>query len=214
MTVFGDNVAMLRLAKGMTQRQLADKVGVARATVAAWEVRGTLPNWDTMDKLEEVFGVTAGELFTPYVTARNDDDYSSQELRVFGKIAAGTPLEMEEGDFGFPCPTYLTKRFPKAFFLEVEGESMSRILPNGCYVLIDPEQREPIISNHVYAVCVNGYDATVKRVRILANGVELVPDSLDPTYHPQVFDATIKDTESITIIGKVVWHTFPFDWEY
>jgi repressor LexA len=214
MSVFGDNIAKLRAEKHMSQRALAQALGISNGTVAAWETKGTLPNVGTMDKLQEIFGVTAGERFTPHITARSDNDYSSQELRVFGRIAAGTPIEMVEGDFGFPCPTYLIKRYPRAFFLQVEGESMSRILPNGCYVLVDPEQREPIINQRVYAVCVNGYDATVKRVRYLANGIELIPDSLDPTYHTQVYDATVEDTESITIIGRVVWHTFPFDWEY
>lgn len=214
MSIFGDNIARLRAERHMSQRKLAQMLGISNGTVGAWETKGTTPNMDTMDKLQEIFGVTAGELFTPHITARDDGEFSSQELRVFGRIAAGAPIEMEEGDFGFACPTYLIKRYPKAFYLEVEGESMSRILPNGCYVLVDPDQREPIISGHVYAVCVNGYDATVKRVRKLANGVELIPDSLDPTYHAMIYDTTIADTETITIIGKVVWHTFPYDWEY
>jgi len=214
MSVFGDNIAKLRSEKGMTQRDLAKELGISNGTVAAWESKGTRPTMATMEKLQEIFGVTAGELFTPHITARDDSDFSSQELRVFGRIAAGVPIEMMEGDFGFPCPTRLINRYPKAFFLQIEGESMSRILPNGCYVLVDPEQREPVINSSVYAVCVNGYDATVKRVRQLANGVELIPDSLDPTYHAQIFDSTVKDTETITIIGKVVWHTFPFDWTY
>ena len=145
--------------------------------------------------------------------ARDDEDYSSQELRVFGRIAAGTPIEMEEGDFGFPCPTQLVRKYPKAFFLQVEGESMSRVLPDGCFVLIDPMQKDPIINGKPYAVCVNGYDATVKRVRSLVNGIELIPDSLDPTYRPQVYDNGIEGTESITIIGRVVWYTVPFDHE-
>lgn len=165
-------------------------------------------DWQSLDSF------TNPNLDAVKVKARNDGEFSSQEVPVFGRIAAGVPIEMEEGDFGFACPTYLIKRYPKAFYLEVEGESMSRILPNGCYVLVDPDQREPIISGHVYAVCVNGYDATVKRVRKLANGVELIPDSLDPTYHAMIYDTTIADTETITIIGKVVWHTFPYDWEY
>jgi repressor LexA len=214
MTVFGDNVARLRAKKEMSQKALADAIGVSRGTVGMWESSTTLPNMGTMDKLQEVLGTTAGELFTPCVQPSDDGECCNQSLRVFGRIAAGTPIEMDEGDFSFPCPTYLIKRYPKAFYLEVEGESMSRILPNGCYVLVDPDQREPIISGHVYAVCVNGYDATVKRVRKLANGVELIPDSLDPTYHAMIYDTTIADTETITIIGKVVWHTFPYDWEY
>lgn len=197
----------------MAQKDLAEKVGVSRATVAAWEVRDTLPNMNTMDKLQEIFGVSAGQLFTPYVEASDSNDCTSKEIRVFGRIAAGTPIEMEEGDFGFPCPTYLVEKHPKAFYLQVEGESMSRVLPDGCYVLVDPEQRDPVVNGRVYAVCVNGYDATVKRVRKLANGIELIPDSLDPTYHSMVYDSTVEGTETIIIIGRVVWYTIPYDFE-
>ena len=89
---------------------------------------------------------------------------------------------------------------------------MNRVLPNGSLALVDPDMRE-VVSGMVYAVCVNGYDATVKRVRRLENGVELVPDSTDPTFHPVVYDSTVPDTETITIIGRVVWYTVPFDFE-
>ena len=214
MSVFGDNVARLRMAKdNMSQKDLAEALGIARSTVAMWETKNAIPNMDTMDKLRDFFNIEVADLFTPYVEARADGQYSSKELRVFGRIAAGTPIEMESGDFGFPCPTYLINKHPKAFYLQVDGESMSRVLPDGCYVLIDPSQCDPIVNGQVYAVCVNGYDATVKRVRQLANGIELIPDSLDPTYHPVVYDATSEDTETITIIGRVVWYTVPFDFE-
>ena len=52
---------------------------------------------------------------------------------------------------------------------------------------------------------VNGYDATIKRIRKLANGVELIPDSYDPTYRPKVYDFNEEDTPAIKILGKVVW---------
>lgn len=209
MSVFGDNVARARAEKGLSQRALAAKLGISNGTVAAWETKGTWPNPETANKLQEVLGVSLGELFTPYSLPR--DSYSSQEVRVYGRIAAGTPIEMDEGDFGFPCPSYLIEKYPHAFYLLVEGESMNRVLPDGCYVLVDPDQRESIISGQTYAVCVNGYDATVKRVRMLANGVELLPDSLDPTYRPMVFDRGVEGTETVTIIGRVVWYTVPFD---
>ncbi|MDU4969432.1 MAG: XRE family transcriptional regulator [Atopobium minutum] len=212
-SVFGDNIARLRAERGLTQRELAMKLGVSKSTIGAWETSGTLPDFDRMKEVTDFFQVPMPKLFAEYSPARDEEEFSSEELKVLGSISAGTPVEMECGDYGFPCPSYLLHKHPKAFFLTVDGESMNRTLPNGCLALIDPVLKDPIINNAVYAVCVNGYDATVKRVRQLENGVELVPDSTDPTFHPMVYDHTVAGTESITIIGRVVWYTVPFDFE-
>lgn len=213
MSVFGDNVARLRAEHGMSQRALAARLDITNGTVAAWETRDTLPDYSRIKRIAEIFDVSVPQLFARHIPSRSDEKFSSDEVRVYGKIAAGTPIEMEEGDYGFPCPSYLTKRHPKAFFLEVEGESMNRVLPNGSLALIDPALRDHVVSGRAYAVCVNGYDATVKRVRMLENGIELDPDSTDPTFHPMVYDSTVPDTETVTIIGEVVWYTIPFDFE-
>lgn len=214
MSVFGDNVARLRVSRNLTQRDLGNALGVSHSTVASWEARGSMPNMPTMDRLAEYFNVSVAQLFTPEVfTADDFGDFSSRDLRVYGRIAAGTPLDMDEADGRFPCPTYLLDRHPRAFYLRVEGDSMSRVLPDGCFVLVDPSLADPVISGLPYAVCVNGHAATVKRVRLLANGIELDPDSLDPTYHPQVFDSSVDDTQTITIIGRVVWYAVPFNFK-
>lgn len=212
-SVFGDNIARLRAEHGMTQRDLAARLDIAKSTVGAWETSGTLPDFERMEEISKLFNIPVPKLFAKYISTRDEEEFSSEELRVYGKIAAGMPLEMEEGDYGFPCPTFLMRRHPKAFFLEVYGESMNRVLPNGSLALVDPMLREPIVNDSVYAVCVNGYDATVKRVRKLENGIELDPDSTDPTFHPMVYDASVEGTETITIIGRVVWYTVPFDFE-
>lgn len=65
-----------------------------------------------------------------------------------------------------------------------------------------------------YAVCVNGYAATIKRVRRLAHGFMLVPDSTDPTYRPKTYDYNDDGTEEITVIGEVVYYVLPLDWEF
>ena len=111
------------------------------------------------------------------------------------------------------CPAEIRRRHPNAFFLTVDGESMNNVLPNGCYALVDPEKKSPVVDGTAYAVCVNGYDATIKRIKQLENGVELIPDSKDPTFHAQVYDKTVEGTESITIIGEVVWYSIPFDFK-
>ncbi|MDY4040994.1 MAG: XRE family transcriptional regulator [Collinsella sp.] len=213
MSFFGDNIARLRAENGLSQRELAAALGISKSTIGAWETKNTLPDWDRLGEVASYFGVRADTLFRQYYPARDEEEFSSSELRVFGRIAAGTPLEMDEGDYGFPCPTYLMKRHPKAFYLRIEGESMNRVLPNGALVLIDPTLREPVINNNVYAVCINGYDATLKRVKQLQNGLELIPDSTDPFYKPTVFDMNDEKTESVTIIGKAVWYTVMFDYE-
>lgn len=130
-----------------------------------------------------------------------------------GAIAAGTPIEMMEIDDTHPVPAKVMEAHPDAFLLTVEGQSMNRILPDGCYALVDPcEDVER--DNQPYAVCVNGYDATIKRVHKLENGFELRPDSTDPTIKAKVYDYGDPGTEQITIIGRVVYHVLPFDWSY
>lgn len=162
------------------------------------------------------------ELNIDWDTARLDDfkelrlkDMSSSfvDVPLLGSIAAGTPMEMVETDENHPVPTKVMEQYPDAKLLKVKGSSMNRILPDGCYALVDPCD-DVDRDNQPYAVCVNGYDATIKRVHKLANGFELVPDSTDPTYKPKVYDYGEPGTETVTVIGRVVYYVLPFDWGF
>lgn len=135
------------------------------------------------------------------------------DVPLLGSIAAGTPMEMVETEDTHPVPTKVMEQYPAAKLLKVKGSSMNRVLPDGCYALVDPcddVERD----NQPYAVCVNGYDATIKRVHKLANGFELVPDSTDPTYKAKVYDYGEPGTETVTVIGRVVYYVLPFDWGF
>ena len=88
------------------------------------------------------------ELNIDWETARLDSDYRALKLKgqtssqffdcnLYGSIAAGTPIEMIEVNETHPIPTEIHDRFPNAFLLKVSGESMNRVIPNGCYVLVD-----------------------------------------------------------------------------
>lgn len=158
-------------------------------------------------------------------TAKLDDNYQCLKLKVatpdtnmvdvplYGAIAAGTPIEMTPVENTQPIPAKVHELHPNAFLLKVEGNSMNRVLPNGSYALIDPcktVERD----GAPYAVCVNGYDATIKRVRKLNNGFQLVPDSTDPTYETKTYNYNEPGTQTITVIGRVVYYVLPFDWEF
>lgn len=49
--------------KGLTQSQLADALGVSRATVAMWETEKTYPRADLLPKIASLLGCTIDELY-------------------------------------------------------------------------------------------------------------------------------------------------------
>lgn len=147
------------------------------------------------------------------IVVRSDQARGSVEVPLFGSIVAGQPTEPDLADDTFPIPLELHARYPDAFLLRVEGESMNRILPNGCYALINPCKTIDR-SNQPYAVAVGEGSATVKRVRVLSNGFELLPDSSDPTFRPIVLDFNDVGAESVSVIGEVVWYCLPTEWSF
>lgn len=208
-----------RKNSGMNVDQVGEHLGKSGKTISAWEVGRGQPDADELIELCKLYKVLISDFFLPkyeYAVVKFDDDSACEEFAdvpVYGSIAAGTPIEMIPVDEFHQIPAAMHARYPHAFLLRVQGESMNRVLPNGCYALIDPRE-EVAKDNDPYAVCVNGYDATIKRVKKLANGFQLVPDSTDPTYPVQTFNYNEPGTDEITVIGKVVWHVIPFDWTY
>lgn len=61
---FKDKLRKLRRDKCMTQQQLADAIFVSRSTVAKWENGLGLPNAESMQMLQEQFGVSKSDLET------------------------------------------------------------------------------------------------------------------------------------------------------
>ncbi|MGN0038194.1 MAG: LexA family protein, partial [Coriobacteriales bacterium] len=104
----------------------------------------------------------------------------------------------------------LLAAFPQAFFLRVNGESMNRVLPNGCLALIDPLQREPL-SGAIFALRVDASEATVKRLRLEGSTLTLLPCSTDPSFEETELSWTAESQASVQILGRVVWYCLPPD---
>lgn len=209
-------VKKMRERAGLTQKQLAEKLGTTQQSVYYYESGDRDIKASVLIELSRILGCSVSELLGiggADVSVPDASDGSYIDVCLYGSIAAGTPIEMHEADGTHPVPRGVIDRYPDAFLLRVEGNSMNRVLPNGSFALIDPCD-EVTADNKPHAVCVNGYSATIKRVRKLANGFELAPDSIDPTYKPVVYDYGVEGTETITVIGRVVWYCVPFDWEF
>lgn len=206
-----DNIKRLREDADMSQDQLGQRLGKTRSAISQYEAGKIIPRMGVIEDIAAVFNVPKSEILGENVTNLSSSDFI--ELPVMGEITAGTPIDMTEIIDNHPCPKQIADKHPNSGWLRVEGDSYNRSIPNGCYALIDFDMKEPN-EHSPFAVCVNGHSATIKKVKRLANGYELIPNSYDPTYLPIIYDYNKEDTEEITIIGQVVYAAFPFDWEF
>lgn len=61
----GQKLIALRKARGMTQEELSEAIGVTRQTISKWELDTSTPDLDYLCKLCDLFGVTADYLIRP-----------------------------------------------------------------------------------------------------------------------------------------------------
>ena len=59
---FGDKLKQYRINEGLSQEQLAEKMGVSRQTITKWETKRGLPDVENMIILAELFKLTLDEL--------------------------------------------------------------------------------------------------------------------------------------------------------
>lgn len=58
----GNNLYQARKKKGMSQEEVAEKLGVSRQTISKWETDETLPDIRQAKKLSVLYGLTLDEL--------------------------------------------------------------------------------------------------------------------------------------------------------
>ena len=68
----GENLKRLRLAKGLTQEQLADEIGASVQSVSRWEVNSSYPDVEMIPVIALFFGVSTDELMGVNRAAREE----------------------------------------------------------------------------------------------------------------------------------------------
>lgn len=81
-----DQIRTLRKAANLSQRQLAQKIGMSQQALAKYENGQATPNPTTLSKLAHVLGVSVDHL----LGNRTDD---AIRVPVLGQVAAGIPIE-------------------------------------------------------------------------------------------------------------------------
>ena len=215
---FSKNIRAVRNSHKLTQKQLADRVGVRAQTVIKWEGGDVeKPRQKAIvDKLCEVFGVTEQDLFgyadgfyaklhgltEAPAGAISPTGSVSAFLPLRGRVHAGDPTDPENLDGTVELPASVAANHPHAYFLEVEGDCMDRVYPEGCYILVDPD-RAPA-DGSIAAVSINETEYVMRRLHMGATSMMLSPESSNPEHADIVVQQG--DGRTVSLVGTVVWY--------
>ena len=72
----GKLISSIRKDKGLTQKQLADSLGISNATVSKWETGKGFPDISLLEPLASVLGITVSEVLAGERQKNNDETNS------------------------------------------------------------------------------------------------------------------------------------------
>lgn len=200
----GANIKRLREQHGLTQEQLGKMVDVSRSTITQWERGWTTPRMGNVQLLAGALGVSTADIIAdelPPSNAIKPATANPAYAPLLGRVHAGKAQEPDVLQSAVPVPYEIIKRHPQGYFLQVEGDCMDNVYPEGCYILIDPEQRPS--NGSIAVVSIDGADYVMRRLYRGANTLILSPDSHNAEHEDMVFAAATEHT--VEFHGTVVW---------
>ena len=93
---FADNLRVLRLKRQLTQKELAEFVGVAQPAIAGYESGEYKPKFDVATKLAKIFDVTVEELYSGQT---EENEPATAEQLVDGQAEEGDTNDDEKTEF-------------------------------------------------------------------------------------------------------------------
>ena len=158
MSHFENNLKTLRKARSLTQSELAEKLGINRATLASYEEGRAEPKFDNLKKMAAYLNVTLDELLLAPIKETEDDSWSDKPLQILPividaddrerislvdqKATAGYLRGHQDAEyieqlpsFSLPFENTMQGSF-RAF--EIEGNSMHPI-PSGSFIIAQYE---------------------------------------------------------------------------
>lgn len=183
-----ERLAALRKRKGLTQVDLAERMGVEQPTIQRWERGQREPKFEQLFKLAEILGVDASTLLSKDVAVP-----LGPTLYVKGDVQAGlwrTAIEYPASDWiAFTGRADVSADLEHRFGLRVIGDSMDQVYPEGtileCVSLFGRAEASP--GKRVIVIRTDAHgdsEATVKELVEQNGELWLVPRSSNPAHMP------------------------------
>jgi len=204
METLGNRLKKARLAKKLTQGELALKIGSYQKKYQHWEVDRHEPDIDTLNKLAEALEVSiewlAGKTYHQVREIPAQYDSPQRKAPLISWVRAGKlhdPADnLHPGDSeGPPVPTYC--KDPQCFALRVDGDSMEPEFNEGDIIIVSPNVDSPSGS---YVIARVDGQVTFKQLRRHGDTILLHP--LNPRHNDIMVQGSKK--KSFKIIGKIV----------
>ncbi|MDM8238432.1 helix-turn-helix transcriptional regulator [Pseudoflavonifractor phocaeensis] len=191
---FAQRLRQYRKDKGMTQQELADKLGVSNKTVSRWE-SGSYPDVATLVALARALGVTVDELLDPKTPVRTLQKSDWQNLLSFAFAIGGGLLFYLLGQF-VPLPlcwmlylgclaygiylqahyTYHTRWFQLGVWIMVlfVSGSVAGMLLTGAAVLFGISSAETFLTNQIGMLLQGDVDGRLLAVLLMWTMIWLI----------------------------------------
>lgn len=209
-----ENIDALLVKFDLKPESLARIAGVSTATVSRWRTGQTdnirKANLKRIceqlelspdDILSSSAGLAAKEHGRVPSGAKLPSEPRPAYAPLLGRVHAGDACEPDVIDDRIPIPYEVRSAHPDGYFLEVEGNCMSRVYPEGCHIYIDPRQQPR--NGSVAVVSIDGADYVMRRLYNTGRTIVLSPDSWDDSYEDIVI--TGEDERTVEYVGTVVW---------
>ena len=216
-----ENIDALLVKHDLTQEALARIAGVTPGSVTGWR-KGSRPRKEAISRLCEYFNISEDDLISDHygLAAKEHGRYAMPDgampvvpssatvpLLTLGRVHAGAMADEEEVAHRVEVPASVCENHPRAFALEVEGDCMDRVIPEGSHVLVDPD-REPG-NGSIAVVETEAYRAVMRRWYRGSSTLMLTADS-----HSEQEDMVFGPEDGpVRVIGTVVWWQAPREME-
>lgn len=195
--MFSKHLKQIRLENGLSQAQMARKLGLTQGAVSQWESGRTRPDAEQLVQISKLFQVPLDYFASesPWMDLDGVVEMRRRAVPVVGEIACGTPILAQQN-----IESYIdTPDGTRAdFALRCKGTSMEPLFRDGDLVLI--RQQEDADDGKIAAVLI-GNEATLKRVHRIQNGIMLLPENT-ADFAPLVYQG--EQAASVRIVGVAI----------
>jgi len=196
----GKKIRAHRDELGLTQAELADKLGLTYSSVSQWESGRATPRTPILRQLADLFGTTVADLMGEDA-AETAISGTSRMVPLLGFAHMGEPCDEENLADEVEVPASIADAHPRGFMVHAQGGCMDNRFPNDALLLVDPDM-EPVNGQPVLAET-SDYGAVVRNYTRGRSTVMLTADS-----HSGEYDDILAGPgdEPVVCKGRVVWY--------